>query len=297
MRDDILVDVVLERCDALRKSTFWPGGNEIKPEKWLGNFENEDKRIAALLLDRFVFYSESATDHLLTSAWHSILDGGRKSGSKVDPTVLEGSLNNVVFAPVEGETPNPTDSGNFMCRKARQVLGVDEDRIVTTREALECAKGGTTVVFLDDFVGSGDQFISTWTREYNGYSFNSTKLDNGFSAIYVNLITTYMGLERIFDEAPSVVVSPAHVLNSRSTIFGLIEEGVFDKAEITRFLLKYSVNLRPEEDYISDYLPYKNWGYKRLGLLLGFKHSIPDATLPIFWSPGIAGWEPLIERL
>ncbi|MGI4789714.1 MAG: phosphoribosyltransferase-like protein [Janthinobacterium lividum] len=36
-------------------------------------------------------------------------------------------------------------------------------------------------------------------------------------------------------------------------------------------------------------------GFNKLGLSLGFEHSVPDATLPIFyWEQN--GWKPLLRR-
>ena len=54
--------------------------------------------------------------------------------------------------------------------------------------------------------------------------------------------------------------------------------------------------LAPDDDYIATDLDYVAFGYKKQGLLFAFAHSVPDATLPIFWSNGPDGWTPLLER-
>lgn len=199
---------------------------------------------------------------------------------------------------MEGERPNVTDSGYMMCRKARQVLDIPESLIVNTSAALMHAARGGTVVFIDDFIGSGDQFITTWEKPYpllGNNSFKSLQPYTSFVAIYVALVSTHTGLERIQSEAPEVAVCLTHILNEDAT-YRSIGLGTPLQDSIVQFLEKYAQSLIPREDYMARNPAWKAFGYKEKGLLLGFSHSIPDATLPIFWSPGIGNWEPLIER-
>lgn len=206
------------------------------------------------------------------------------------------SLNSAFFTPVKGERPNPTDSGYLLCRKARQLLGVPENRIVDTSDALSHAYDGRPIIFLDDFVGSGDQFLTTWTRDMNGRSFQGAHSITGFTAIYITLVTTELGLNAIRSNAPQVAVCAAHVLDKKSTVFGIEAEPEVI-TNIESILTKYSARLTPKEDYMTATTQYRTYGYKKVGLMFGFEHSIPDATLPIFWSPGTGNWEPLIERV
>jgi hypothetical protein len=297
LRDDILINVVSERCELLKRSQFWLGEPRIRPNAWLNNFKAEDKKMAALLLDRFVFCNDKSTNSMLMAAWASIGDGMNKSLYHGTPQEIVASLNNVVFTPVEGEEPNPTDSGNFMCRKARQILGVPSDLIVRPYEAIDRAANGCTVVFLDDIVGSGDQFMKSWNRRYSGdKSFKSLAKEKQVKCIYVTLVTTEAGLTRINLEAPQVLICSSHILTKKSSIGGLTEKEGFNVTEVKLFLEKYSRNLTPIDSYMYKDPNYLKFGYKNLGLFMGFEHSIPDGTLPIFWSTGKDGWEPLIER-
>ncbi|MNL20153.1 hypothetical protein D3C87_1413880 [compost metagenome] len=210
---------------------------------------------------------------------------------------LISSLNSAIFTPVKGERPNPTDSGYFLCRKARQLLKVDDKYIFDTAEALEHAYQGKTVIFIDDFVGSGDQFITTWNlKDGNGRSFSSAYAATNFIAIYITLVTTDFGISYINKNAPNVAVCATHILDHKSTIQGLLNEHPAMQQPVISFLLKYSKRLTPTEQYIASVPSYRVCGYKNRGLMFGFEHSIPDATLPIFWSPGTGNWEPLIER-
>jgi hypothetical protein len=296
VRSDVFINEVLAKCDVLKRAGLWPSEPLLRPRAWIQNFDPEDRPLAAFLLDKFTFYNKRFTDALLVASYFSIGDGMPKGPQAPHYNDLLRSLHSAAFTPVRGERPNPTDSGYLLCRKARQLLGVPEERILETADALSHAYSGNTVVFLDDFVGSGDQFLRTWANPINGRSFQKAKASSGFIAIYVTLVTTDFGLDKIHKNAPEVAVCATHTIETKSTVFGLTSSNLMLKADIEAFLSKYSSRLRPTEDYIAKNPDFLIYGYKTRGLMLGFEHSIPDATLPIFWSPGPSNWEPLIER-
>lgn len=296
MRSDVLIEEVLAKCDVLKKASFWVPEPRIRPRAWILNFDDVDRRLAALLLDRFTFYNHRFTDSLLVASYHSIGDGLPKGPNAPSVGGLLGALPSAAFSPVTGEHPNPTDSGYLLCRKARQLLGIPEDLIVQTHTALDYAYKGRPIVFLDDFVGSGDQFLTTWNRVTPRGSFADAMATTGFVAIYITLVTTDWGLKVIHRSVPEVAVCAAHVLKCKNTVAGLVRGGIASAREIRTFLSKYAQRLVPKEDYIANNPAYLMYGYKKRGLLFGFEHSIPDATLPIFWSPGNNNWEPLVAR-
>ncbi|MGN6094279.1 MAG: phosphoribosyltransferase-like protein, partial [Luteibacter jiangsuensis] len=226
----------------------------------------------------------------------SLSDGMQKGPQAATAEEIEAVLPGAYFTPVEGEKPNPTDSGFFLCRRARQILKVPEDRIVNRDAALEKAYQGAAIVFLDDFVGSGDQFISTWERVTNGRSFKFAQKATSFIPIYVSMVCLEKGISRIHQEAPMVALSTAHILEERSTLNGVMSISADVQARLEDFLRKYSPRLKPNEPYIANNPSYKVKGYKNGGLMLAFEHSVPDATLPIFWSSGDVNWVPLLER-
>lgn len=297
MREDIFIQEVVSRCEALKYSGFWASEPILRPKAWLNNFDKSDQFVAAMLLNRFTYYDDSLTDRLLMSSYNSLADGLPKGPLAPSVSELLAGLETAVFTPVEGEKPNPTDSGNLLCRKARQVLGIPEDRVLSPTDALAQASNGRMVVFLDDFIGSGDQFIETWRRELTGASsksFSEVYDEKPFCVAYITLVSTDFGLNRVHQKAPNVAVCPTHILGEGATYKGLKAE--IDLGQVEDFLIRYASQLRPREPFIAQEPRYRAFGYKERGLLFGFEHSIPDATLPIFWSPGVSGWEPLIER-
>ena len=295
----MLVREVLAKCDVLKQASFWPPEPAIRPHRWLNNFDESDRGIAALLLDKFTYYNERLTDSLFIAAYQSIGDGIPKGPRAPSSQELIKALSVAVFTPVTGETPNPTDSGYTFCRKARQLLGVPEELVVEPDVAIKHAQNGDTIVFVDDFIGSGDQFVKTWNRHYGRSSpttFNEIHAKNKFVAIYIALVTTDYGLGNIHGWCPDVAVCTAHTLSERAMVQKL-GETASQQQTIDNFLNKYAKRLRPKEPYIAANPAYLAYGYKTRGLLFGFQHSIPDATLPIFWAPGDDDWRPLVERL
>lgn len=295
MRDDVLIAEVLAKCEVLKRARMWPGEPRMRPRLWLRNFDDKDQGTAAALLDRFTFYNAALTDALLVASFNALGDGRQKSPFPRLREDLIAALDSAVFTPVLGENPDPTDSGNFLCRRTRQLIFPTAETVAFDR-ALDHAYQGKPVVFIDDFVGSGDQFLSTWERVRNGRSFALAERASKFVPIYVALMSTKFGLGEIEKRAPMVAVSVTHILEERSTLAGVGAANVTLGVAIEALLAKYVPRLRPRETYIANNGLYRKYGYKQRKLLLAFDHSVPDATLPIFWSSGESTWEPLIER-
>ena len=166
---------------------------------------------------------------------------------------------------------------------------------MATPDALHAAKNGRLVVFVDDFIGSGDQFLTTWQNVDTGTSFEAIQQVSCFPAIYISLVGTTTGIDNIGQLAPTVAVCVSHKIDDRGTFWGIKLSNVLLYNELDLLLKKYASRLTPHESYMKqqNFLVY---GYKHRGLFFGFEHSVPDATLPIFWCRGTENWEPLIER-
>lgn len=283
----------------MRNAGLWESEPKIRPVAWLQNFEQEDRLLAAKLLDRFIFHSNQAVERMISAAYNAVCDGIPKGPSAPDSQRLRSALINARFTHVSGETDNPTDSGYLFCRLARQYLQIPEELFVGHEEALRHSDAGGTVIFLDDFVGSGDQFLSCWHRSHlsvGNKSFSSIFAVKDFSAGYINLMSLSEGVEAIHRYVPGLAISVAHMVERYSTIWGLIDEGVFDEFQLRSFLDKYIPRLSFRDSYMTSDINFMRYGYKERGTLLAFSHSVPDSTLPIFWCAG-EGWQPLIERV
>ena len=293
MRQDVYIEEVLSKCKAMKVCGLWAKEPKIRPRAWLENFEENDREIAALLLDNFIYYNAEHTDALLVSAYNSIsnLDICNES------TSIKEVLDSSVFTIVTGENPTLSDSGHHFIRRLRQLFQIPENKIVSFFDALAHADTGGTVIFIDDFVGSGEQFIKTWSREFEATtkSFKQISTYNEFKSIYITLVASKSGLTHIQNFCPKLNIIAAHVLNDKSTIKGVTQRGI-TQLGLEMFLAKYSTFLTPQEKHIANNTNFLMKGFHEIGALIGFEHGVPDATLPIFWSPGTNNWMPLILR-
>jgi hypothetical protein len=300
VRDDQYVKAVLEKCDALKQSRFWSAEPKIRPLAWLENFADSEKPVAAVLLDHFVFFSMEAVDRMLLSGYRSLRD---LLIARYGITKATDLLARAVFTAVEGETPNVTDSGKLFCRKLRQILDLQESRFVEPRIAVQRAASDTPVIFLDDFVGSGRQFETTWKRRYLTtipQSFQDVHARTPFPAIYLNLVTSSYGLSNIRRIAPSVLVVANHVVDEGYSVKRLPKSRLVPDVQdiqghIDRLLDKYHHVLRLPTYFTTT--EARKYGFHRLGLLLAFDHSTPDATVPLLWAEGTSSWTPLVRRV
>jgi hypothetical protein len=296
---------VLEKCGRFVDFQLWRLQSELDPEGWLGNFTAQEQEHAYHLLNSFLFFSNDLVRAMFLAAFQNISCLVRHPGRQFD---LEQAFwrtfcNQIIITYVTGEIPNPTDSGFIFARMARQYLGIPQERIIDPREALQLLVQGANkpVVFVDDFVGSGQQFISTWKRLHNvglpsggHYSFEMIAKSKGGSFFYTPVISTIFGVAEIGRHCPEVQLSPANVLSARYS--ALHADSLVWPAKLLATGPAF-VEGASKRAGIPDTSGNKNdWrGFARQGLCVAFEHSVPDATLPIFyWEKN--GWNPLVRR-
>lgn len=278
----------------------WPSiPAKLKLDAWLANFNQKQEPYAIALLEAFLYFNEALTDKLFTSAFHNLssMQAAQNADYQTRRFSWQRFLARVLVTHPTGERPNVTDSGYMFDRKARQLLNIDESQIMHPEQVLEVLsrQGSRPVVFVDDFAGSGDQFIETWQRPYDLLSGDIesfatlTAKTIGVNAYYTPAICTERALKAIAKTAPTVHVRPAHLMTSAYDA-GHSKTQIFPPSLVPgarKFILETSAGAGLPES--------EAFGYKKLGLALAFSHSVPDATLPIFWVD-TPGWTPLLRR-
>ena len=296
MDPDTYIEAVLRKAETLKKVDFWVPQPNVRPRAWLNNFEDDEREIAAAIVDSLIYFPEQQTNALLKAGYRDIVDDFAHSGSHgVD------FGRNAIFTRVDGEEPNPSDSGNVFCRKARNVLTVDESRLVEPRVALEqVIANRSSVVFLDDFLGSGNQIYDTWVRPYRASfptSFADAYVSSPFAANYLVLVATADGLTNTTRRCAGLTVRATHVLGDEYSVRKLHElphippiQNLADR--VHKLLERYAPRLELQAFMRqSDFALY---GFHSLGLLLAFQHGCPDASIPLIWASAGSGWSPLV---
>jgi len=297
-------EFVLTKCDYFVDVQLWPLKADLNPQAWLENFISAELPHATQLLNAFLYFSERMVDEMFVAAFQAL------SHAVTDPSAPFLAVQNAwrafvdaaLFTHVTGEVPSTTDSGFAFARRARQLLQIPEERILTPRDVLMALLAGPPrpVVFVDDFVGSGNQFIETWERITSvshtlSLSFKTiAESRRGDRFFYCPAFCTEHGLSEIKRRCPPVVVSAAHVLPARYSV--LAHDSLIWPPDLlpsaTDFVRVASLRAGiPDANGGVD-----DWrGYHQLGLALAFGRSIPDATIPLFyWERN--GWKPLMPR-
>jgi hypothetical protein len=301
MRSDIYVESVLAKCETLKKSGLWAPEPRLRPSAWVANFTEENDRVlAAAILDNFIFYSDRACDRLLMSAYHQLEDA-ILVGHIPCPSRPEQFIQNMAFAPVEGEDPRPTDSGNPMCRRLRDLTGIPDRQFHQPHLLLAEARAGKPIVLVDDFLGSGQQLIQTWQRPYVGagpQSLQDLHATSPFPAFCLVPVATETALRNVRAQAPALTVIATHVLDDGYSVRNLASPHLNPpmpdfQARLRDFLSRHAASLDLETFLQTGDRPL--YGFHELGLLLSFEHGTPDSTVPLLWAGGPTGWIRLVR--
>jgi hypothetical protein len=304
MNTRINQESLIAKCDYFVHVQLWPLRSTLNPEGWLTNFHPAELDHAIHLLNSFMFFSEALVDQMFIAGFQTLSRYFRNPNDSLltSQECWKNFLARVRFTYVTGETPSPTDSGFAFARKARQLLGIPEERIRPPDETVgHLAKGGPCpVVFVDDFVGTGSQFLATWFRPINleggrQITFSELSRVRGQAFYYCPLLCCHDGLQLLRQHAPAVRFNPCHVLSPKHSALAP------DSILWPERLLSTAANFVEEASRRAD-IPDTNgasvndWqGFRKLGLAVAFHHSVPDATMPIFyWEQ--KGWKPLIRK-
>jgi hypothetical protein len=297
MQIDILGGRLAEKDRYFREFSIWPVFAEFRSEEWLTNFSPEERYVAERLLTNFTYFNERMTDALLRAAIQNYFCienwNGKENKNNIADYVTE-----TAFVVCEGERPHPTDSGHIFARKLRDRLLVPERNIVSPRDALVNRHCFRRFIFVDDFTGSGNQFIETWKRNHtiNGsvMSFETFGASNNLPFAYCVCVASWKAKHSIGMTAPQVGLSPAHQLSERHSAIHA-DSSLWYNVDTTA-ALKIIKAASQRAGYGAEDNSQRDWrGFHALGLTLAFNHGIPDASLPLFFSAQ-NGWKPLIAR-
>lgn len=292
-------DEVLASKQYLSTIGHWPKiPARANPERWLNGFQDEDLDHAVSLLESLVYFSMEQTTKLCTSLFHSLSSevAGGLSTYADRKAVWSGFVANCLVTFPTGERPNPTDSGHTFARLARQELGIDELRFMYPEEVVErLYRGeGRPIVMVDDFAGSGDQFLKTWARMYtmsdgSQTSFERVAHTSPINVYYIPAVATEYAFNRIEAYTHLVRLRTAHLLAENYSAVHP-ESVVFPDAlrsDAREFVARASAQASID--------PKKELGWHDLALATAFEHSVPDATLPILWAD-TPTWNSLLRR-
>ena len=240
--------------------------DEIK--RWLDQFERAEQPLIIKLLKEFKYYSSKKVNLLLRKLWTMILND------------LKTSVDNVWFVPVG----YVAKSGSAIAYFFKKVNNLHIDKFIPINEINSIkVSSETTIVFLDDYIGSGNQASLFWNSEIKRKSIDKS-CNSLFYGVLVGLNEGIRKVEKNTDfkvRAVDVFSEKDLPFSKKSKIFDSRKE----KEEIKKIIKKYGEKFFPEYPL----------GYNSLSTLIGFFYSTPNSTFPIFWSKENA-WKPLLPH-
>jgi hypothetical protein len=268
---------------------------------WLDNFtDSEERKIACLILDFFMFYPKTMLNQMLKSV---VGYAGCTFASHFSDWQHDDFKNRCIYSFIPGETINPTDSGHIYVRKLRNELHIPESQIVNHTELYQKLETcyNLPVIFVDDFVGSGAQCDKAWNENRGGaqnHTLSELASIAGHEFVYTPLVVNEMGEKRIKDRCTGLTLVTSHVLNDEYNLFK--PECICWKGEIdlynkgTRLIIEKSRDLGIPSTNGNGVVDVKGFGEQ--GLALAFDDDgVPDAIPAIFyWCAD--NWTPLIKK-
>ena len=291
---------ITSKCEFLMHIGLWPSSYTLDPRGWLGNFDESERPYALNLLNVFLYFNENLMNALLRSAVQQLTPHVTTQSSTLNEAREKWNEfhKNVLVTYIEGEDPSATDSGRVFARRARQILGIEQEQIGSPVEILSKLTEGYPgpVLLLDDFIGSGNQMVNTWRRRYclegsAKYSFEMAS-DCGKDIFCVPLIATTLGVEVLSQRCSGLRVVPAHVLDGRYSL--VATDSILWPEKLKPASKEFLYSASERSGILNE--PGIHWeGFHSLGLGLAFSNSVPDATIPLYYWER-PGWNALIRR-
>ncbi|MEQ1735969.1 MAG: hypothetical protein ABL886_06160, partial [Rhodoglobus sp.] len=196
---------------------LWDHSIVLNPAGWLRNFDEVDQHLAIALLDGFVYLNNEMTMKLFRAGIQRLGTREYDEGTiEAGETIWFNLLERALFS---FPSTNPTDSGHMFVRRVRDDFEVHESRILDLRglvASLSAVSEPRPLILVDDFIGTGDQFLRRIKERWPTPTGDSSLLGEierlGITELfYVVAVATGIAKDRI-ESSSSFLVSAGNVL-------------------------------------------------------------------------------------
>lgn len=269
-------------------------------ESWLQRFSGrEEQYFASCLLDSLIYRPERQFVPALASLMRGPVRwalGRSLIPGNFDTDFVELLQKRpkcpVRLVPVIREDQPPTKSGPLVLRYAKRSLDIHNEWMLWPWQAAEQLNAGKIkgVVLVDDFMGSGKQLVEFMQSWKLTEAIKST--DTVFC--YSPVVAHEDGIKNATTEFPRLQLVCAETLRAKHAFFSDANWQRMSNGDVSAssarafFEIWCAKNMRPKSR-----IPFEGFG--KLELTIGFSHSTPNNTLPVFWQDSPVGG-PLLER-
>lgn len=297
----VYTESIKERCENLISHGLWQGIELTRLKRWMSNFKSdEEKYFCSCILDGLIYRSEDQTisllNHLLQRTIVDITSESIVPTFRPIASWYRESMNGFSgvdpgfrFVPVVKSKDAPTKSGYHVARLMRRKLSMESIMIINSSEIRNSRNLGAEVyIFIDDFLGTGEQFCEFVEQE------NLEDLLENICLIYIPLVAHESGISKIQERFnKKIIVTGVEILGKQHMVFQP-ESGCFkDGTNTAQDAKEFYHDLLEKRSLITDASHLD--GYGNLELLFAFNHAVPDNSLSILYQKA-EDWSPLFDR-
>ncbi len=293
---DAYASTVIDKSRLLISLGIWDDIDELQLNRWLHNFKTpEAKYISACILDAFTYRSKKMSHSMLRNILMDIVpDYCREIEVENFDSIsawvekINDADNLVRFVPVN-ISDGKVKSSAVVAREFIEANDVAQ-RFVQQPENIQRAidAGTKLIVFLDDFTGSGFQFIKFLKQQ------DIEQYKDHVSFIYVPMVAHDDAIKRIEKAYAYMKVRPVDLLKKENSFFFECKDGFFrgDKKNTVKSAKDFYASLFSESKLATKYL----FGMSYQCLTYSFFFSTPNNNLKALYHEEEGVWRRLVFR-
>jgi len=261
MQKNFLKDNYKKINEITNKFSGFPDIDRIKIQIWFDNFEKEHQSLALKVLDNIIYFDESKIHQSSVNILNQIKN------------LKNNNLSKVFFCNLGG----PGKSGEHMKYPFKVANNLSESNFIYLSDIKSlCVEEDITVVFLDDFIGTGNQIIAQWNKVRGDIVPDNVEVFCGVVAGFKN------GITNINQNTPIKVLCHKY----------LSDEDMLFSDKNTTFNNKEKKILK---EYCNKTGVTETEAYGKCQALVVFSHRTPNNTLPIIGAKN-PRWKGLFPR-
>lgn len=296
MKEQELKDIIHKYPDIMERNRFvWENRlSEKKVIMWLENFrgkfldEYEEADLAMDLLFHFLYFSENELKYLckvsVTLLKYQIMQSNPHKYLQFNSDFL---ISDCLKKNLYSYIGYLSESSSHFTYPLRQECDIPVSQFVEPDKLLDKTGVNCTseigIVFLDDFLGTGDIGCSFWQKTGSLIR----KRNRDVALYYLALVGLKGGIDRIETSTGFKVICP-FIIDNEYRVFDAVSNifpNILRRTEARKMCTGYGKDLVGDRDAL---------GYKDSQALVGLHHNIPDNTLPVIWNDH--EWFPIFKR-
>lgn len=297
---------VIHQCNTLIKMNIWTI-SDSSFNSWASQFQTQNEKFfCACLLSKLIFRSKNQTYSLITSLFQSNLNNMcfndlKNQGDLIVKLTQKRNDPKIRLTPVIDDDDPPTKSGPLIIRYTKKKFNLNEKWMIWSSKLPDLFENEKylTIIFVDDFCGTGRQFSKFFEQIQSSTSnddieFWNKIIERNIKIIYAPLIAFDNGLNYLKIKYPYIRFTCSELLSSSNNFFDQTYwEEISGKKIKAEDAQNWLIEFWNSKGFSQSSIPCL--GYENMALTIGFEHGTPNNTLPIFWQSN-QNWKPLLER-